>query len=133
MAKVFKTVSMYDVCHLLAKGGVNIKDVSKEDLNKALYSIGFQEEGIEIETDILHRPIFSPNNEPWLGSRFIGFERQDREWLCSKHSTLENIIGSQTDRDHQRDLIMMSVQSNNTADIIDHAVNKRDVSKGEKN
>lgn len=131
MAKVLKVLSQFDIDKVLGDIGKTLKDFPCQEVEDALFSIGFDRKGLEVEHDILHRPMFSVNNEPWLGSRIIGFERQDREWLFSGRSTLENIIGSQKDSDHRRDLAMMSAQSNNTATIIEHIENKRDVNKKE--
>ena len=131
MAKVLKTLSMFDVNKVLSDVGKTVEDFTAQEMEDALYSIGFDRKGIEIEHDILHRPIFSYNNQPWSGSRIIGFERQDKEWLFSGKATLDNIISGQSDSSHRKDLMTMSTQSNNTAAICSHMENKRDVNKKE--
>ena len=124
MAKVPFNVSVFDLNHVLAQVGKSTKDLSQEELETILFQLGMDSKGVEVET-VLHRPKYSPNNEPWLGERYSGFERQDREWLYGGKSTLDNVISSQTDLDHKRDLVMMSRQSNNTAEMIEMAEEAR--------
>lgn len=120
MAKVPISLSWYDIEHALEREcGTCLADYPEEEIHKALYSIGFDLKSLEVE-EVLHRPRYSTNNEPWNGNRFVAFERQDREWLFSGKSTLENIISAQEDTEHRKDLLLMSVESNNTLDIIEH-------------
>ena len=124
MAKVPFNVSVFDLNVVLSEVDKSTKDLSNEELEAILFQLGMDSKGIEVET-VLHRPKYSPNNEPWLGERYSGFERQDREWLYGGKSTLDNVISSQTDLDHKRDLVMMSRQSNNTAEMIEMAEEAR--------
>ena len=142
MSKVLKTLSLFDVEDVLKQIDKTLKDFPCQEIEDALFSIGFDRRNIEVEHDVLHRPMRSPNNNPWNGSRFVGYERQDRSWLFSGKSTLENDIASQHDNDHRRDLVTMSMQPNFTAAILSHmeskgdvlmrSENKRDVNKGDK-
>lgn len=124
MAKVPFNVSEFDLNHVLNQVGETVESLSKQELEDVLFYVGMDRKGIEIEK-VLHRPQFSPNNEPWLGNRYSGFERQDREWMISSKCSLENVIHSQSDLDHKRDLVMMSRQSNNTAEMIEMAEEAR--------
>ena len=124
MSKTPFNVSQYDLNHVLKPTGKQIENLSLEELEEILFFVGMDKKGIEVET-VLHRPKYSPNNEPWLGERYSGFERQDREWMFSSKCSLENVIHSQTDLDHKRDLVMMSRQSNNTAEMIEMAEEAR--------
>ena len=124
MAKVPFNVSVFDLNCFLSKVGMTVEDLSDEELEEILFFVGMDKKGIEVE-EVLHRPKFSANNEPWLGKRFTGFERQDKEWLYGGKCSLDNIIHSQTDLDHKRDLVMMSRQSNNTAEMIEMAEEAR--------
>ena len=113
MAKVPFNVSVFDMDFVLSNADKSTKDLSNEELEAILFQLGMDSKGIEVET-VLHRPKYSPNNEPWLGERYSGFERQDREWLYGGKSTLNNVISSQTDMEHKKDLLMMSRQANYT-------------------
>ena len=124
MAKVPFNVSVFDLNHVLNQVGKTVESISKEELEEILFYVGMDKKGVGVE-EVLHRPKYSPNNEPWLGKRYSGFERQDREWLYGGKSTLDNVISSQTDMDHKRDLVMMSRQSNNTAEMIEMAEEAR--------
>ncbi len=124
MSKTPFNVSQYDLNHVLKPTGKQIENLSLEELEEILFFVGMDKKGVEVE-EVLHRPKFSTNNEPWLGKRFTGFERQDREWMFSSKCSLENVIHSQTDLDHKRDLVMMSRQSNNTAEMIEMAEEAR--------
>ena len=124
MAKVPFNISEFDLNHVLNQVGKTVESISKEELEEILFYVGMDKKGVEVE-EVLHRPKYSPNNEPWLGKRYSGFERQDREWLYGGKSTLDNVISSQTDMDHKRDLVMMSRQSNNTAEMIEMAEEAR--------
>ena len=124
MAKVPFNVSVFDLNCFLSKVGMTVEDLSDAELEEILFFVGMDKKGIEVE-EVLHRPKFSANNEPWLGKRFTGFERQDKEWLYGGKCSLDNIIHSQTDLDHKRDLVMMSRQSNNTAEMIEMAEEAR--------
>ena len=124
MSKTPFNVSQYDLNHVLKPTGKQIENLSLEELEEILLFVGMDKKGVEVE-EVLHRPKFSANNEPWLGKRFTGFERQDKEWLYGGKCSLDNIIHSQTDLDHKRDLVMMSRQSNNTAEMIEMAEEAR--------
>ena len=124
MAKVPFNVSEFDLNHVLNQVGKTVESLTKQELEDVLFYVGMDRKGVTIEK-VLHRPQFSPNNEAWLGNRYSGFERQDREWMFSSKCSLENVIHSQTDLDHKRDLVMMSRQSNNTAEMIEMAEEAR--------
>ena len=114
------SVSLFDIEVLLERNGASLKGYSDDNLKEALYSIGFDKKYLEEEV-VMHRPIFSPNNQPWYGKRFISFERQDKEWKQHRLCSLENIIGANEDMDHRIDLIRMS-QRMNTLDIVEKEV-----------
>lgn len=118
MAKVPFNVSEFDLNHVLSQVGKTVESLTKQELEDVLFYVGMDGKGVTIEK-VLHRPQFSPNNEPWLGNRYSGFERQDREWMFSSKCSLENVIHSQDDLEHKKDLVMMSRQSNNTAEMIE--------------
>lgn len=120
MAKVPFNVSVFDLNSVLAQMDKSTKDLSSEELEAILFQLGMDKKGVEVET-VLHRPKYSPNNEPWLGERYSGFERQDREWLYGGKSTLDNVISSQTDMEHKKDLLMMSRQANYTLEECERA------------
>ena len=120
MAKVPFNVSVFDLNVVLSEVDKSTKDLSNEELEAILFQLGMDSKGIEVET-VLHRPKYSLNNEPWLGERYSGFERQDREWLFSGKSTLDNMISSQTDMEHKKDLLMMSRQANYTSEECERA------------
>lgn len=120
MAKVPFNVSVFDLNVVLSEVDKSTKDLSNEELEAILFQLGMDSKGIEVET-VLHRPKYSPNNEPWLGERYSGFERQDREWLYGGKSTLDNVISSQTDMEHKKDLLMMSRQANYTLEECERA------------
>lgn len=109
MAKIPFSVSYYDVDHVLSAVGKSVGDLTKQEVEEILFFLGMEIGDIEIE-NVMHRPIRSPNNEPWLGNRFLGVERQDKAWLFSGQSSLENVIASQTDMTHKKDLVLMSQQ-----------------------
>ena len=114
------SLSLFDIEVLLERNGAALEDYSDDVLKEALYSIGFDKKYLEEEV-VMHRPIFSPNNQPWYGKRFISFERQDKEWKQHRLCSLENIIGANEDMDHRIDLIRMS-QRMNTLDIVEKEV-----------
>lgn len=114
MSKVAMCISYYDLNHFLKKEGLEVDNLKKEQLDEILSYLGMDINTYEVE-EVLHRPVYSVNNEPWLGKRFIGYERQDKDWMFSKKSSIENIIASQTDVEHAAELIRMSQQANNTA------------------
>lgn len=120
MAKVPFNVSVYDLNHVLSKVGKSVESLSPEDLEDILFFVGMDKKGIEVE-EVLHRPKYSPNNEPWLGKRYSGFERQDREWMFGGKATLDNVISSQDDLEHKKDLLMMSRQANFTLEECERA------------
>lgn len=109
MAKIPCSVSFYDVNYVLSEINKEVGDLSPIEIQEVLYFLGMDSEGVEVE-EVMHRPLHSPNNEPWQGKRFLGVERQDKEWLYSGKSSLENVIASQTDMGHKRDLVKMSQQ-----------------------
>ena len=113
MAKVPFNVSVYDMNHVLSQVGKTVDDLSKEELEEILYSVGMDKKGV-LEEVVLHRPKLSPNNSPWFGKRYTGWERQDKEWLFGKWCTLDNIISRQSDLEHTKDLMKMSKQANYT-------------------
>ena len=121
MSKVIYAVSFYDVNHILKQVGKCVDMLTKQEIEQILFYVGMEipkSKEVEVE-EVLHRPRYSPNNEPWFGKRWIGFERQDKEWLFSSKCSLENVIQSQTDMDHKRDLVIMSQQS--TSNIVEFA------------
>jgi hypothetical protein len=120
MAKVPFNVSVFDLNHVLSKVGKSVDDLSKEELEEILFYVGMDKKGYELES-VMHRPKYSPNNEPWLGGRYSGFERQDREWMFGGKSTLDNVISSQDDLEHKKDLLMMSRQANFTLEECERA------------
>ena len=120
MAKVPFNVSVFDLNCFLSKVGMTVEDLSDAELEEILFFVGMDKKGIEVE-EVLHRPKFSANNEPWLGKRFTGFERQDKEWLYGGKCSLDNIIHSQTDLEHKKDLVMMSRQANYTLEECERA------------
>ena len=114
MSKVAMCISYYDLNHFLKKEWLEVDDLEKQQLDEILSYLGMDINTYEVE-EVLHRPVYSINNEPWYGKRFIGYERQDKDWMFSKKSSIENIIASQTDVEHAAELIRMSQQANNTA------------------
>lgn len=127
MSKVVYAVSFYDVNHILKQADKCVDMLAKQEIEQILFYVGMEipkSKEVEVE-EVLHRPRYSPNNEPWFGKRWIGFERQDKEWLFSSKCSLENVIQSQDDLEHKKDLVMMSRQSNNTAEMIEMAEEAR--------
>lgn len=120
MAKVPFNVSEFDLNHVLQETSKTVESLSKEELEEILFYAGMDKKGVEVEK-VLHRPKFSPDNEPWLGNRFSGFERQDKEWMNSSKCSLENVIHSQSDLEHKKDLVMMSRQANYTLEECERA------------
>ena len=120
MSKTPFNVSQYDLNHVLKPTGKQIENLSLEELEEILFFVGMDKKGVEVE-EVLHRPKFSTNNEPWLSKRFTGFERQDKEWLYGGKCSLDNIIHSQTDLEHKKDLVMMSRQANYTLEECERA------------
>ena len=120
MAKVPFNVSVFDLNHVLSKVGKSVDDLSQEELEVFLFYVGMDKKGYELES-VIHRRKYSPNNEPWLGGRYSGFERQDREWMFGGKSTLDNVISSQDDLEHKKDLLMMSRQANFTLEECERA------------
>lgn len=113
MSKVVYAVSFYDVNHILKQADKCVDMLTEKEIEEILFSIGMCKKGVEVE-EVLHRPKYSPNNEPWFGKRFTGFERQDKEWMYGGKATLDNVISSQDDLEHKKDLLMMSRQANHT-------------------
>ena len=120
MSKTPFNVSQYDLNYVLKPTGKQVENLSLEELEEILFFVGMDKKGVEVE-EVLHRPKFSTNNEPWLGKRFTGFERQDKEWLYGGKCSLDNIIHSQTDLEHKKDLVMMSRQANYTLEECERA------------
>lgn len=120
MAKVPFNVSVFDLNCFLSKVGMTVEDLSDVELEEILYSVGMDKKGVESE-EVLHRPQYSPNNEPWFGKRFTGFERQDKGWMYGGKATLDNVINSQDDLEHKKDLLMMSRQANHTQIALEQA------------
>lgn len=118
-SKIPMSVSYYDLNYFLGKEGLTIEDCTKEQIEEILFFLGMEKERYETE-EVLHRPLYYPNNEPWMGKRFIGWERQDKEWLYSKKSSIENVIACNDDVEHVQDLMNMSRLSNNTLEIAQH-------------
>lgn len=120
MAKVPFNVSVFDLNCFLSKMGMTVEDLSDIELEEILYSVGMDKNGVGAE-EVVHRPRYSPNNEPWFGKRFTGFERQDKEWMYGGKATLDNVINSQDDLEHKKDLLMMSRQANYTLEECERA------------
>ena len=120
MSKVVYAVSFYDVNHILKQADKCVDMLTEQEIEEILFYIGMDKKGVEVE-EVLHRPKYSPNNEPWFGKRFTGFERQDKEWLYGGKCSLDNIIHSQTDLEHKKDLVMMSRQANYTLEECERA------------
>lgn len=118
-SKIPMSVSYYDLNYFLGKEGLTVEDCTKEQIEEILFFLGMEKERYETE-EVLHRPLYSLNNEPWKGKRFIGRERQDKEWLFSKKSSIENVIACNDDVEHVQDLMNMSRLSNNTLEIAQH-------------
>lgn len=119
MSKVPMVMSHYDLNHFLKEEGVTVEDLSEAQLKEVLDFLGMDINTYEVE-EVLHRPQYSPNNEPWFGKRIVGWERQDKEWLLSKKSSIENVIASQTDGGHAAELMRMSCQNGHTAVMVGH-------------
>ena len=119
MSKVPLAISQYDINHCLQKEGLDISDLSDIQIKEVLEFLGMEATSYEVE-EVLHRPQYSPNNQPWFGKRFIGWERQDKAWMFSKKSSIENIIASQTDGGHAAELMRMSCQNGHTAAMVGH-------------
>ena len=119
MSKVPLAISQYDINHCLQKEGLNISDLSDIQIKEVLEFLGMEATSYEVE-EVLHRPQYSPNNQPWFGKRFIGWERQDKAWMFSKKSSIENVIASQTDGGHAAELMRMSCQNGHTAAMVGH-------------
>ena len=119
MSKVPLAISQYDINHCLQKEGLDISDLSDIQIKEVLEFLGMEATSYEVE-EVLHRPQYSPNNQPWFGKRFLGFERQDKSWMFSKKSSIENIIASQTDGGHAAELMRMSCQNGHTAAMVGH-------------
>mgnify|MGYP003416925208 CR=1 FL=1 len=122
MAKTPFSVSCYDIEHVLNTGGYELASLSEEQMKEILHFVGMDSRGISMD-EVLHRPMYSPNNAPWYGKRYVGFERQDREWMRGSRCSLENVITSQEDSEHKKDLMVMSLQMTNTQDACSHLAN----------
>ena len=120
MTKTPMCISHYDLNHFLQKEDLTVEDLTKEQLDEVLFFLGMDVSAYETET-ILHRPKYTPNNESWEGKRIFGWERQDKQWLFSRKSTIENVVNSNDDLAHKAELIRMSQQSNNTGYIVEQA------------
>lgn len=119
MSKVPMAISHYDLNFFLKNEGITVDDLSEAQLKEVLNFLGMEDSSHEVE-EVMHRPIHSPNNSPWKGKRIVGWERQDKEWMFSKKSSVENIIASQTDGGHAAELMRMSRQSGQTAVMVEH-------------
>lgn len=118
-AKIPMSISHYDLNHFLKSEWLTVEDCSKEQIDEVLFFLGMDTSHYETE-EVLHRPLHTPNNEPWKGKRFIGYERQDKEWLFSKKSSIENIIASNDDVSHVADLMKMSKTGSQTEMMVNH-------------
>lgn len=119
MSKVPMSISHYDLNFFLQNESLTVEDLSDVQLKDVLDFLGMNFSAFEVE-EVLHRPRYSPNNEPWFGKRIVGWERQDKEWLLSKKSSIENVIASQTDGGHAAELMRMSCQNGHTAVMVGH-------------
>lgn len=119
MSKVPMAISHYDLNLFLGKMNTKVDDLSEIDLKQVLDFLGMDINSFEVE-EVLHRPKHSTNNTPWFGKRFVGWERQDKDWLLSRKSSIENVIASQTDGGHAAELMRMSCQNGHTAVMVGH-------------
>ena len=71
MSKVVYAVSFYDVNHILKQADKCVDMLTEQEIEEILFYIGMEKKGIEVE-EVLHRPKYSPNNEPWFGKRWLG-------------------------------------------------------------
>ena len=101
-----RAVSVFDLLnHPESKAVVASGD--KEQLEQLLFSIGF-DISKEIEEEMCwHRPLYT--NETMYGTRWIGSERTDQEWLKSEFCTFDNRLERVGLKDVglQRDLLKM--------------------------
>lgn len=113
-------ISHFDLNFFLNKEqGLTVEDLPEDELKGILYFLGMSDKDYVVE-EVLHRPTKTPNNATWFGKRIVGWERQDREWLLGRKSTIENIIASQTDGGHAAELMRMSTQGGHTAVMVEH-------------
>ena len=119
MSKVPMAISHYDLNHFLKEEGVTVEDLSEVQLKEVLDYLGMDINTYEVE-EVLHRPKYTENHQPWQGKRIVGWERQDKQWLLSCKSSIENVIASQTDGGHAAELMRMSCQNGQTAVMVGH-------------
>ena len=119
MSKVPMAISHYDLNHFLKEEGVTVEDLTEIQLKEVLDFLGMDIHSFEVE-EVMHRPKNTPNNAPWKGKRIVGWERQDKDWLFSRKSSVENLIASQTDGGHAAELMRMSCQNGQTAVMVGH-------------
>lgn len=114
-----RSISLYDLMEY-PEATKAIKEQDEEALNKILYDLGFDVAmGIEYE-DVYHRPLKRKTNDPVYGTRIVGWERSDPEFLRSGYATWENLLDNCGDSYLRDDLLSMGQQSNNSAAIIAH-------------
>lgn len=103
--------------------------VKPEEQNEILKFIGFD---IQVDAEwypCLHRTKFKPNNEPHEGILITGVERVDREWMLFGKPSMENRINQHSGTGFNTELLIMSAQSNFTADICNHVRGGKDTEK----
>lgn len=119
MSKVPMMISHYDLNHFLKEEGVTVEDLSEGQLKEVLDFLGMDINSFEVE-EVLHRPKYTENHQPWKGKRIVGWERQDKQWLLGRKSSIENVIASQTDGGHAAELMRMSASGGHTAVMVGH-------------
>lgn len=119
-----RAISLYDImCYPEAKKAIQEQD--KKTLEKILYSLGLDvKEPYELE-ECLHRPLMKDGNEPWMGPRYVGNERQDKAYLESGNSTWENRIDACRDPELRADLLGMSKTGSSDRTWSDKGVAKK--------
>ena len=121
---VQRAISLWDVmCYPEAKKAVQQED--KKTIEKILYYLGLDiKEPYELE-ECPHRPLMKDGNEPWFGPRYVGNERQDKEYLDSGNSTWENRIDACRDPELRADLIGMNKTGTADKAFLDKNVGKK--------
>lgn len=80
------SLSFYDLlCYPLFK--MAAKQDDRELMKKIFHEAGLDTSKEFELVEVLHRPVTS--KEPWFGLRVEGFERLDREWLCTSVASFE--------------------------------------------
>lgn len=122
-----KYVSAYDL-HKALK--LNHNDVIPNDVLLCyLYELGIDTENHSvIEQQAWHRPISAPTNSPIYATRWVGQERTDRAWVESGNASKEVRIAAANFSDLGSELEILGRQSNFTAEILEHMVEKKNVS-----